>query len=263
MSYPSGPSNTQSTMLTTFNEMEITPIERETACQTMRTLLLISNRRLKSQQQSIDQFILSLCQSSVDPSISLINNSNNNNNNSNNNINNNSNSNSTNGVNNLQQQQQQQQLLALDSNAIASEYFRNYSRSGSMTLITDPLTSPLVPKLGSSGFPNVLTGNKNSLTSSTTTNGDSTSSSSTSTLSTRRNDLEYRYPYKSFAPNPGTERSGSNPNSSAYYPSQNVYAMSLGNNALLTSPTIVSDMIQVVLNRRKIEDKFSNVSYFY
>lgn len=249
MSYPSGLSNTPSTTLTIFNEMEITSFDREYACQAMRTLLVVSTRRLKLQQQLIDQFILSLCKSSIDPTINIQNNSNNNN----------SLSNTTNLINSLQNS------LLTDPNTISYDYFRNFSRSGSMSLITDPLASySITTKIGSSGFPNVISGNKNML--STTNNGESnlTSSSTSSSLQSlaslsRRTDLEYRYPYKSFALNTNNnERINSNSNV-ATVPSQNVYAMSLGNNTLLTSPTLVSDMIQVVLNRRKIEQKFYNV----
>jgi hypothetical protein len=230
---PSLSAGTISTTLTSFNEMDITPSDRETACQLFRTLITISNsRKSKSQQQSLDQIALTLCPSTIDqstqstplsisvPSISS----------------------ATDAlISSTQTLTLTPSSLPLSSESNTPEMFRNFSRSGSLGLISDPL-SPTVTGGGkpSSGFPTVVT------TAKQQPSGDQS----------RRNDLEYRYPYKSFIPT-GADR-GSQPN-------QNVYAMALGNTALLTSPTLVTDMIQVVLTRRKIEEKFAQVkgiSYF-
>jgi hypothetical protein len=140
-----------------------------------------------------------------------------------------------------------QLLSSSQSSETIPEFFRNPSRSGSLCLI-DPLVSPLTAKGPSTAFPHVL--NKTSIT----TTGAGTGGGVIEV--TKRADLEYRYPYKSFIPpgerGAGGERGGMSGN-------QNPYAMNLGANVLLTSPSLVQDMVQVVLTRRKIEEKFNSV----
>lgn len=198
MSSPPSNSTSSSNSLATFNELEVTPTERNKANQLFRNLLLIANRRLKSQQLSIDQSILTLCTPTIDPS-------------------------NTSSAMSLQSSSSNA-LLPSQSNDALPELFRNSSRSGSLCLI-DPLASPLTPK------PPIL---PNALPPKVNSNGP--------VEGVRRLDLEYRYPYKSFIP-----------------PGEKGITLNIGNNTLLTSPNLVPDIIQVVLNRRKMEAKFHEV----
>lgn len=207
------------TPLACFNEMEITSSDRERAGQLFRTLLLITNRRLKSQQLSIDQHLFTLCHPTIDfvPTHPP-----------------------------LQHSASTPLLSSSQSSDIIPEFFRNTSRSGSLCLI-DPLISPLIAKGSSTVFPNVA--NRTSNTTAGTGEGVG------GVIETaKRTDLEYRYPYKSFIPS--GERAGG-----VVIANQNIYSMNLGTNVLLTSPTLVQDMVQVVLTRRKIEEKFNSVCF--
>jgi hypothetical protein len=212
-------------------------VDRERACQLFRTLLLIANRRLKSQQQSIEQHLLTLCSPTIDPSA---------------------------------HSNQPMTLLPSSSSMSSSlpspashpvevipDLFRNSSRSGSVCLI-DPLPNSAISKGTSNAFPNVL---PNKISSASVSGAAGTGTGIGVGEPPRRSDLEYRYPYKSFIPQAtggGTvgERSTERGSVSS---NQNIYAMTLGNNVLLTTPTLVPDMIQVVLTRRKIEAKFNTV----
>lgn len=207
MSFPPTNSVSSPSALTSFNELEITSNERNKATQLFRNLLLIANRRLKSQQLSIDQLILTLCRATLNPNSPTP---------------------------SLQSTTSNAVLTTQSSTEGIPELFRTSSRSGSVCLI-DPLTSPLTPKPPT--LPSVLPMKSNS---------------NATTLETgRRVDLEYRYPYKSFIP-PGEK--------GIAITNDKIFSMSIGNNSLLTSPNLVQDMIQVVLNRRKMEEKFNAVS---
>jgi hypothetical protein len=116
--------------------------------------------------------------------------------------------------------------------------------------LIDPLLSPLTAK-PFTVFPNV-TGKTS--TTGTAAAGASVGGTGGGVDFTKRYDLEYRYPYKSFIP-PG-ERGGG-----GMAANQNIYAMNLGTNVLLTSPSLVQDMVQVVLTRRKMEEKFNSVCF--
>jgi hypothetical protein len=212
-------------------------MDRERACQLFKTLLLITNRRLKSQQQSIEQHLLSLCSSTIEPlgthSSPLI-----------------SSSSTLLFPSSLLSSTSSQPSPA--SQPVEGELFRNSSRSGSVCLI-DPLLTSSTPKGSSNSFPTVV-----QTKIATVTGGSGVGGPAAMTDPPRRYDLEYRYPYKSFIPQ-GGERGGERV-VGVPPPNQNIYAMTLGNNVLLTTPTLVQDMIHVVLTRRKIEEKFNSVT---